>query len=66
MLHLDDLKADDLDSWTHKGKPVHFYNEVYDAQQCDSTDNDRIYKLTRIYYHHKGTSEFRKTLFCAW
>ena len=70
LRHQDDLKADDMGSWTHKGKPVRFYKvqhlssgEVYDAQQCDSTDDERIYKLTRIYYHHKGTSEFRKTLF---
>lgn len=70
LRHQDDLKADDMGSWTHKGKPIHFYKvqclssgEVYDAQLCDSTDDDRIYKLTRIYYHHKGTTEFRKTLF---
>ena len=70
LRHQDDLKADDMGSWTHKGKPVCFYKvqrlssgEVNDAEQCDSTDDKRIYKLTRIYYHHKGTSEFRKTLF---
>ena len=69
LKHQDDLRADDMGSWMHKGKPVRFYKvkrlssgEVYDAQQCDKTDRN-VYKLTRIYYHHKGTPEFRKTLF---
>ena len=36
--------------------------EVYGAQCCDK-GNDGAFKLTRIYYHHKGTPEFRKTIF---
>ena len=70
LRHQYDLKADDMGSWTHKGKPYKIQrlssSEVYVAQQCDNADDERIYKLTRIYYHHKGTSEFRKTLFCPW
>ena len=69
LKHQDDLKADDMGSWMHKGKPNCYYKvkqlssgEVYDAQQCDKTD-ENVYKLTRIYYHHKGTPEFRRTLF---
>ena len=65
----DDLKADDVGSWCHKGKPKRFYSiewmkymvnpdsgEVH-AELCGE-DTDGAFKLTRIYYHHKGTTEF--------
>ena len=65
----DDLKADDVGSWCHKGKPKRFYkiewiapHEVY-AELCDDEDTNGAFKLTRIYYHHKQTTEFRKTIF---
>jgi len=68
LRHKDDLRADDVGSWCHKGKPIRYYSveyiqpdEVY-AQICDE-DTDDAFKLTRIYYHHKGTPEFRKTIF---
>jgi len=67
LRHFEDIKADDMGSWVHKGRPVHFYTidrlasgEVYGAQLSEDAE---AYKLTRIYYHHKGTPEFRKTIF---
>ena len=66
----DDLKADDMGSWVHKGKPVRYYEisrltsgEVYGAKPCNASNSSTVYKLTRIYYHHGGTPEFRKTIF---
>lgn len=68
LRHFEDIKADDVGSWVHKGRPVRFYTiarlasgEVYGAQLCEGAE--ATYKLTRIYYHHKGTPEFRKTIF---
>lgn len=68
---VDDIKADDLGAWIHKGKPVRKYRisrldsgEVYGAELTNSDDDD-AYKLTRIYYHHKSTPTFRRTLFYA-
>ena len=68
LRHKDDLKADDVGGWCHKGKPKRFYSiewiapgEVH-AELCGE-DTDGAFKLTRIYYHHKGTTEFRKTIF---
>ena len=64
LRHHEDIRADDVGSWCHKGKPVRFYSieqmpsgEVHGAQCCDK-GNDGAFKLTRIYYHHKGTLEF--------
>ena len=36
--------------------------EVYRVQCCDE-GSEGAFKLIRIYYHHKGTPEFRKTIF---
>lgn len=66
----NDLKSDDMGGWIHKGKPVRFYK----LQRCTSSGEvfgvnpssksaGKAYKLTRIYYHHRGTTEFRKTIF---
>lgn len=72
LRHQEDLRADDVGGWCHKGKPVRFYSiermpsgEVYGAQRCDDGTNG-AFKLIRIYYHHKGTPEFRKTIFYAY
>ena len=69
LRHPDDLKADDMGSWVHKGIPSHYYSikrspsgVVYGVKRCSKTTRD-AFKLTRIYYHHRGTSEFRKTIF---
>lgn len=68
LRHRDDLKADDMGTWVHKGKPIRYFlvnrsetGAVRDVE-C-TTKRPKAYKLTRIYYHHKGTSEFRKTIF---
>ena len=71
LKHPNDLKADDMGSWVHKGKPVRYFNvdrstdgKVLQATRCSKEESSStIYKLTRIYYHHKGTSQFQKTLF---
>ena len=46
LRHKDDLKADDVGSWCHKGKPKRFYkiewiapHEIY-AELCDDEDTD--------------------------
>ena len=64
LRHQEHIRADDVGSWCHKGKPVRFYSiermpfgEVYGAQCCDK-GSEGAFKLTRIYYHHKGTSKF--------
>ena len=69
LRHQEDIRADDVGSWCHKGKPMHFYTvermpsgEVYRVQCCDE-GSEGAFKLIRIYYHHKGTPEFRKTIF---
>ncbi len=71
LRHPDHLKADDMGGWIHKGKPSRYYiversptGVVYGVKRCDETAKD-AFKLTRIYYHHRGTSEFRKTIFYA-
>ena len=66
---IGDLKADDVGVWEHKGKPIRQYRvsrlssgEVYGAELSkDSGDN--VYQLVRVYYHHKHTPTFRRTLF---
>ena len=70
LKHKNDLKSDDMGGWIHKGKPVRFYElkrcpssgEVYGANPS-SKGAGNAYQLTRIYYHHRGTTEFRKTIF---
>lgn len=71
LRHPDDLKADDVGSWVHKDIPSRYYSlerspsgVVYGVKRCGKATKDAI-KLTRIYYHHQGTSEFRKTIFYA-
>lgn len=70
----DDIKADDLGVWNHKGKPVRKYKvsrlvtgEVYGADLTSSDDDlaENVFQLTRIYYHHKYTPTFRRTIFYA-
>ena len=65
---IDDLKAGVR---SHKGKPIRKYEvsrqssrEVYGAELVDETGGD-VYQLVRIYYHHKHTLTFRRTLFYA-
>ena len=68
----DDIKADDLGVWVHKGKPIRRYEvaraktsgAVYGAS-LKKQDGANVYKLTRVYYHHKHTPSFRRTLFYA-
>ena len=66
---VDDLKADDLGIWDHKGKPIRKYKvsrlpsgEVYGAEMSKDT-GDQVYQLVCVYYHHKHTPSFRRTLF---
>ena len=69
----DDIKADDLGVWIHKGKPVRKYQvsrldsgEVYGAELISSDDlAENVFQLTRIYYHHKHSPTFRRTIFFA-
>jgi len=68
---IGDLKADDLGVWEHKGKPIQSYKvsrlpsgEVYGAELVDENGED-VYRLVRIYYHHKYTPTFLHTLFYA-
>lgn len=65
----DDLKADDLGVWAHKGKPTRLYKVtrteegiVYGADITKQA-GESVYRLTRVYYHHKHTPSFRRTLF---
>ena len=67
LRHPDDLKADDMGSYVHIGKSVRYYTvdrlptgEVYRMKHYDESSKG-AFSLTRIYYHHKGTSECRKT-----
>jgi len=66
---LDNLKADDVGVWEHKGKPGRSYQvsrlpsgEVYGAEVVKES-GDNVYDLVRVYYHHKHTPTFRRTLF---
>ena len=60
-----------MGSWVHKGKPMRYFlvkrsetGAVCDIECTTKANKDsNAYKLTQIYYHHKGTSEFRKTIF---
>ena len=62
--------SDDLGVWKHKGKPVRKYKIthalqsgiIYGADHTQDNGSD-VYTLTRIYYHHKNTPEFRRTIF---
>lgn len=69
--NLDDIKADDLSVWIHKGKPIRKYRvhrldsgEVY-AVEPTSDVGENVYKLTRVYHHHKHTPTYRRTFFHA-
>lgn len=66
---IDDIRADDLGVWEHKGKPIRQFKvsrlpsgEVYGAEQCKES-GDNVYQLVHMYYHHKQTPSFRHTLF---
>ena len=71
LKHPNDLKFDDMGGWFHKGKPIRYFEiqrvpqtgDIYGAKQCPARRDEDAYKLTRIYYHHMGTTEFRKTIF---
>lgn len=70
LRHQSDLRSDDMGSWIHKGKPVHLYElersssgRVYNTKRCKDNSISEVYKLTRIYYHHQGIPQFRKTIF---
>ena len=71
LKHPKDIKADEIGSWIHKGKPIRYFDveqsengEVLMASRTDKDDDSgSVYKLTRIYYHNKATPQFRKTLF---
>ena len=71
LQHINDLKADDMGTWTHKGKPIRYFKVercaesgiILNAQLCDDVKSTDTYKLTRIYYHHGATPQFRKTIF---
>ncbi len=65
----NDIKADDLGVWLHKGKPNRKYKisrsdsgVVYGADLTKESGED-VYSPTRIYYHHKMTPTFRRTLY---
>ena len=68
----DDLKADDLGVWVHKGKPIRKYKvardkesgALYSASLTKEGGRD-VYKLTCVYYQHKHTPSFRCTSFHA-
>ena len=69
----DDIKADDLGVWIHKGKSVRKYQvsrldsgELYAAELISSDDLvENVFQLTHIYYHHKYSPTFRRTIFFA-
>lgn len=53
----DDIKADDLGMWIHKGKPIRNYKvtrlpsgEVYGVELASQGDTADIFQLTHIYY----------------
>ena len=67
--NVDDIKADDLGVWMHKGKPACKYRvshldsgEVFGAE-LTSDVGENAYELTRVYYHHKHNTTFRRTFF---
>ena len=52
LIHPDDLQADDLGNWVHKGKPIRYFEVVcsptgivYDIKPCNK-DSANSYKLT--------------------
>ena len=73
---VEDIKADDRGAWNHKGKLVRRYKinrslsgTVYAADKTMTQDNDdNIFALTRVYYHHKNTPCSISTyyLLCSW
>ena len=69
--NVDDIKADDLGVWIHKGKPARNYRvsrldsgKVFGVE-LTSNVGENVYKLTRVYYHHKHTPTFCRTFFHA-
>ena len=68
---IDDIKADDLGARVHKGKPIRRYkvncSESGAMNGADLTKEagEHVYQLIRVYYHHKHTPMFRRTLFYA-
>jgi len=60
------LQVDDVGMWEHKGKSVRSYQvpsgEVYGAEVVKES-GDNVYDLVRVYYQHKYTPTFHRTLF---
>ena len=68
----DDIKADDLGVWVHKGKPIRRYKVAQEKTSgtvygvsLTNEGGENVYKLTRVYYHHKHTPSFRRPWFYA-
>lgn len=65
LKHQEDIRADDVGRWCHKGKPVRFYSieqlpsgEVYGAQRCNE-ETDGAFKLKA----HKNSE---RLFLCSW
>lgn len=65
----DDLKADENGVWKRKGSPqsltsaytiIGTKRKVYRRSQMGSTIHH--YKITRTYYHHSSSPDFRRTI----
>ena len=65
----NDIKADDLGVWLHKGKPLRKYkimradSGIVYGSDLTKESGENVYHLTRIYYHHKNTPTCRRTLY---
>ena len=71
LVNVEDLKADEMGAWCHKGMPTRKFRTkrspsgvVYGAQKTEEDGTD-TFELIRVYYHHKSTPVFRRTLFYA-
>ena len=72
LRHQEDIRADDVRSWCHEGKPIWFcrIEHMWSGECAELRVNyryddgaDGTFKLIHIYYHHKGTPGFCKTIF---
>jgi len=68
----DDIKANDLGVWIHKGKPIRNYKvsrlpsgEVYGVELTNQGGTADVFQLIHIYCYHKCNPTFQCTIFYA-
>ena len=65
LQHINDLKADDMGTWTHKGKPIRYFKVercaesgiILNAQLCDDVKSTDTHVFTIIMVQHHNSEK---------